>query len=60
MDCAPNNGYYMIPVYDKGAYVLKVEPPKGWKFGKKNSSSKNSNEGTFCTIVSFLCTFLEK
>ncbi|XP_074644327.1 BOS complex subunit NOMO3-like isoform X2 [Tubulanus polymorphus] len=32
MECAPNNGYYMIPVYDKGEYVLKVEPPKGWKF----------------------------
>ncbi|XP_064641106.1 BOS complex subunit NOMO3-like [Lineus longissimus] len=32
MDCAPNNGYYMIPVYDKGVYVLKVEPPKGWEF----------------------------
>ena len=33
-DCAPNNGYYMIPVYDKGEYVLKVEPPPGWTFGK--------------------------
>jgi len=31
-DCAPNNGYYMIPVYDKGEYVLKVEPPPGWTF----------------------------
>lgn len=32
-DCAPNNGYYMIPVYDKGEYILKVEPPPGWTFG---------------------------
>ncbi|CAH1796880.1 unnamed protein product [Owenia fusiformis] len=31
-DCAPNNGYYMIPLYDKGDYVLKVEPPTGWSF----------------------------
>ena len=23
-DCAPNNGYYLIPVYDKGDYVIKV------------------------------------
>ena len=23
-DCAPNNGYYFIPIYDKGEYVLKV------------------------------------
>ena len=33
-DCAPINGYYMIPVYDKGDYILKVEPPPGWTFGK--------------------------
>ncbi|XP_029831947.3 nodal modulator 3 [Ixodes scapularis] len=29
---APNNGYYLIPLYDKGEYVLKVEPPPGWIF----------------------------
>lgn len=29
---APNNGYYLIPLYDKGEYVLRVEPPKGWSF----------------------------
>jgi hypothetical protein len=23
-DCAPNNGYYFLPLYDKGEYVLKV------------------------------------
>jgi len=32
-DCAPNNGYYMVPVYDRGEYILKVEPPPGWTFG---------------------------
>ena len=32
-DCAPNNGYYMVPVYDRGDYILKVEPPPGWTFG---------------------------
>ena len=26
-DCAPNNGYYLIPVYDKGEYVIKVGDP---------------------------------
>lgn len=31
-DCAPNNGYYLIPLYDKGDYVLKIEPPSGWTF----------------------------
>ncbi|XP_062999602.1 BOS complex subunit NOMO1-like [Elgaria multicarinata webbii] len=31
-DCAPNNGYFMIPLYDKGDFVLKIEPPLGWTF----------------------------
>ncbi|VDO95263.1 unnamed protein product [Soboliphyme baturini] len=31
-DCAPNNGYYMVPVYVKGKYVIKLDPPKGWGF----------------------------
>eukprot|EP00117_Sycon_ciliatum_P034733 scpid18325/ scgid26454/ Nodal modulator 2; pM5 protein 2 len=31
-DCAPNNGYFLIPLYDKGEFVLRVEPPNGWKF----------------------------
>ncbi|XP_044289374.1 nodal modulator 1-like isoform X2 [Varanus komodoensis] len=31
-DCAPNNGYFMIPLYDKGDFVLKIEPPQGWTF----------------------------
>lgn len=31
-DCAPNNGYFMIPIYDKGDFVLKLEPPTGWIF----------------------------
>ncbi|UYV83027.1 hypothetical protein LAZ67_22001818 [Cordylochernes scorpioides] len=30
-DCAPN-GYYLIPVYDRGDYELRVEPPAGWGF----------------------------
>jgi hypothetical protein len=28
------NGYYMIPIYNKGDYILKVEPPPGWSFGE--------------------------
>ncbi|XP_063398265.1 BOS complex subunit NOMO1-like isoform X2 [Mytilus trossulus] len=31
-DCAPNTGYYLIPLYDKSDFKLKVEPPKGWSF----------------------------
>ncbi|XP_011500341.1 PREDICTED: nodal modulator 3 [Ceratosolen solmsi marchali] len=31
-ECAPNTGYYFLPVYDKGEYLLKLEPPRGWSF----------------------------
>ncbi|XP_056891025.1 BOS complex subunit NOMO1 [Takifugu flavidus] len=31
-DCAPINGYFMIPIYDKGDFLLKIEPPLGWSF----------------------------
>ncbi len=24
-DCAPNNGYYFVPVYEKGEYRLQVK-----------------------------------
>ncbi|XP_063218768.1 BOS complex subunit NOMO3 [Bacillus rossius redtenbacheri] len=35
IDCAPNNGYYFLPLYDKGEYVLKIAPPSGWLFEPK-------------------------
>ena len=31
-DVAPNNGYYMLPVYSKGVYVIRVHAPNGWAF----------------------------
>lgn len=34
-ECAPKNGYYFLPVYDKGSYILRIEPPKGWTFHPK-------------------------
>ncbi|KRX75585.1 Phosphatidylinositide phosphatase SAC1, partial [Trichinella sp. T6] len=30
--CAPTNGYYLIPVYVKGNYKLKLSAPEGWNF----------------------------
>lgn len=31
-ECAPINGYFMIPLYDKGDFVLRIDPPQGWSF----------------------------
>lgn len=31
-ECNVQNGYYMIPIYNKGQYSLKVSAPEGWFF----------------------------
>ncbi|XP_072975145.1 uncharacterized protein [Typha angustifolia] len=33
--CAPN-GYYFIPVYDKGSFVVRVKGPNGWSWEPNN------------------------
>lgn len=33
--CAPN-GYYFIPVYDKGSFIVKVKGPDGWSWEPDN------------------------
>lgn len=34
-ECAPNNGYFLVAVYDKGEYTLKIESQNGWGFAPK-------------------------
>ncbi|KAF2356366.1 Carbohydrate-binding-like fold [Trinorchestia longiramus] len=29
-DCAPNDGYYFIPIDGHGNFIIKVAPPPGW------------------------------
>ncbi|KAJ9187887.1 hypothetical protein P3X46_003301 [Hevea brasiliensis] len=47
--CAPN-GYYFIPVYDKGSFVIKINGPEGWSWDPENvpvvvdDTGCNSNE----------------
>ena len=56
-ESSPVNGYYMIPVYTKGEYILQVNPPPGWSFeptqvnvnvdGKTDPCTKNEDINFF-------------
>uniref|UniRef100_A0A4W4F4M3 Prealbumin-like fold domain-containing protein n=1 Tax=Electrophorus electricus TaxID=8005 RepID=A0A4W4F4M3_ELEEL len=69
-DCAPINGYFMIPLYDKGDFVLKIEPPTGWSFepmtvdlhvdGLTDICTKEQDINFFFTGFSVLGTVLSK
>ncbi|ELT93278.1 hypothetical protein CAPTEDRAFT_179513 [Capitella teleta] len=48
-DCAPNNGYYMIPVYDKGDYTIRVEPPPGWTFEPQSVELHIDGQNDLCS-----------
>ncbi|XP_032896163.1 nodal modulator 1-like [Amblyraja radiata] len=48
-DCAPNNGYFMIPLYDKGDFILKIEPPLGWSFEPTNVDLHIDGMNDICT-----------
>ncbi|XP_035910443.1 nodal modulator 1 [Anopheles stephensi] len=56
-ECSPSNGYYFIPVYDKGMYVLKVIPPPGWSFEPEQVEIKFDGLTDKCSLgkdVNFL------
>ena len=45
----------MLPVYNRGEYILKVAGPKGWSFGKKLKSIQLPNYSCFLhKVVKFL------
>lgn len=35
--CAPN-GYYFVPVYDKGTLIVQIQGPEGWFFEPSQGS----------------------
>ncbi|CAL4132988.1 unnamed protein product, partial [Meganyctiphanes norvegica] len=49
-ECAPNNGYYFIPLYDKGSYIIKVAPPPGWSFSPEEVALTVDGETDACTL----------
>jgi hypothetical protein len=61
-ECAPN-GYFSIPLYDKGSFVIRVDGPAGWTFEPQRidvvlsdtqSSAKSARESSLqCQTVAF-------
>ncbi|XP_046686817.1 LOW QUALITY PROTEIN: nodal modulator 1-like [Homalodisca vitripennis] len=49
-ECAPNNGYYFLPLYDKGEYILKVAPPLGWNFEPAEVTINVDGETDSCSL----------
>lgn len=46
----PSNGYYFLPIYDKGSYVLKVLPPPGWSFEPDSVEINFDGETDPCSL----------
>ncbi|CAG9855021.1 unnamed protein product [Phyllotreta striolata] len=46
---APNNGYYFVPLYDKGEMLLELSPPPGWSFEPKNVALNIDGETDLCS-----------
>ncbi|URD77738.1 nodal modulator [Musa troglodytarum] len=54
--CAPN-GYYFIPVYDKGSFVLRVKGPDGWSWKPDNVNVIVDQDGCNANAdINFLLT----
>lgn len=49
-DCSPSNGYYFLPVYDKGDYILKISPPPGWSFEPEQISIAFDGKTDLCSL----------
>ena len=47
--CAPHNGYFTVPVYNHGDYILKLLPPVGWTFTPSQISLKIDGKTDICS-----------
>ncbi|CAG4950717.1 unnamed protein product [Parnassius apollo] len=49
-ECAPTNGYYFLPMYEHGEYILKIHPPAGWSFEPSLVELQVDGEKDQCSI----------
>lgn len=49
-DCSPSNGYYFLPIYDKGDYLLKLSHPSGWSFEKDEIAISFNGQTDLCSL----------
>lgn len=48
-DCSPSNGYFFLPIYDKGEYILKVSGQGGWSFEPETIAISFNGETDVCS-----------
>ncbi|KAE9551164.1 hypothetical protein FO519_005609 [Halicephalobus sp. NKZ332] len=48
-ECNPDNGYYMIPIYNKGEYKFQIVPPNGWIYEKDTVTINVDGQNDPCT-----------
>jgi len=46
-ECAPT-GYYFLPIYDKGDYLMQIQGPEGWSF-EPNQAPVHIGDDNQCT-----------
>lgn len=49
-DCSPSNGYYFLPIYDRGEYLLKISPPPGWSFEPEEVKLNFNGQTDICSL----------
>ncbi|XP_065202501.1 BOS complex subunit NOMO3 [Planococcus citri] len=49
IECAPNNGYFFLPIYDKGEYVLKPSSIHKWVFEPASVKINFDGQNDICS-----------